>query len=142
MISKTNDRYLRYFHQKKSKLKTKILILFFFLYNLTSTSQNLQLKIIGKSTIETKIIDSIGYSTNRQNAKQIEEEINIVSTKLTRNGYINNQILEKKKEKDSSYTVKFSLEKKIENIHIYIGIKNHSLPVKLFETNQESIILT
>ncbi|WP_232727209.1 hypothetical protein [Flavobacterium sp. 1] len=96
---------------KKLKVKLKILILFFFLNYLTSESQTLQLKIIGKTSIETKIIDSIGYSIKKQNAKQIIEEINLVTKKLTELGYINNQILEEKKKMTAVILPNFHLKK-------------------------------
>ncbi|PKB17374.1 hypothetical protein [Flavobacterium sp. 5] len=122
-------------------MKSKILILFFLLTYLTSKGQTLQLKIIGNTSIETKIIDSIGYSKNQQSAKQLIEEINTVSKKLTEIGYINNQITEKNKDNDSIYTAKIYLEKRIKNIHIYIGIKKDPFLDNLFNTKQDSIIL-
>ncbi|MGQ7945336.1 hypothetical protein [Flavobacterium sp. WC2509] len=122
-------------------MKSKILILFFLLTYLTSKSQTIQLKIIGQTTFETKIIDSIGYSKEKQNTKQIIEEINTISKKLSETGYINNQLLDKIKENNSSYSAKISLGQKIKHIHIYIGAKNNSLPFNLFETNKDSITL-
>lgn len=109
---------------------------------LTSTSQTLQLKVIGKTTAETKIIDSIGYSTKHQNSKQTIEEINSIAKKLIESSYINTQIIEKKKENDSVYIAKLSLEKKIKNVHIYIGIKNNSFFTDFTNTKQDSIILS
>lgn len=129
------------FIKKKTKLKSTILILFFFLTYLTCKGQNLQLKIIGTTTIETKTIDSIGYSAKKQNVKQIIEEIDIISKKLTEIGYINNQILDKIKENDSIYTTKISLQKKIKSIHIYIGVKNDPFLGDLLETKKDSILL-
>nr|WP_315255221.1 hypothetical protein [uncultured Flavobacterium sp.] len=123
-------------------MKSKILILFFFLTYLTSKSQTIQLKIIGKTATETKIIDSIGYSTKQQNAKLIIEEINIVSKKLKEIGYINNQLLGEKKENDSAYIARISLEKRIKNIHIYIGIKNNLFLASYFDIKQDSIKLS
>ncbi|WP_394338651.1 BamA/TamA family outer membrane protein [Flavobacterium aquicola] len=108
---------------------------------MSSSAQNFQLHIIGKTTSETKIIDSIGYIQKHQSAKLIIEEINNISQKLKENGYINNQILEKKKENDSSFSAKISLGKRIKSIHIYIGIKNNLLLTNFFEQNQDSIIL-
>lgn len=108
---------------------------------MTSTSQTLQLKIIGKTKIETSIIDSIGYATKHQNTKQLIEEINSTRKKLSEVGYIENKILEEKKENDSSYTTIISLENKTKNIHIYIGIKNTSFIPNYFIINQDSIIL-
>jgi hypothetical protein len=123
-------------------VKSKILILFFFLTYLTSESQTIQLKIIGKDAAETKIIDSIRYSTKHQNARLVIEEINISRKKLKETGYINNQILEKKKENDTSYIAKISLEKQIKKVHIYIGVKNNSILANYFDTKQDSIKLS
>jgi hypothetical protein len=103
--------------------------------------QTFQLKIIGKTIFETSIIDSIGYTTNLQNTKQLIEEINSTRKKLSKNGYIENKILEKKKENDSTYTTTISLENKIKNIHIYIGIKKDVNYYNLFDTEQDSVIL-
>ena len=113
----------------------------FLIFGLSSSAQNSQLHITGKTTSETKTIDSIGYIQKHQSAKLIIEEINNISQKLKENGYINNQILEKKKENDSSFSAKISLGKRIKNIHIYIGIKNILLSANFFEQNQDSIIL-
>jgi hypothetical protein len=132
---------LRYFYQNKSKLKLKLFILISLLNYLTSNSQTIHLKIIGNSNIETKTIDSIGYTIKQQNTNVLFKEIDSINKKLSKIGYINNQILEKRKEKDSSYTVKISLGKKINFIHIYIGIKNYTFFDDLFETKQDSILL-
>ncbi|MBF4470213.1 hypothetical protein IRZ80_02305 [Flavobacterium sp. HJJ] len=127
--------------KKEIKLKSKILILLFFLLHLTSQSQTIQLKIIGKTPLETNTIDSISYSQKQQNVKTTIEEINILSRKLKDNGYINNQILEKNRENDSVFYAKISLGKRIKNIHIYIGKKNELILADFFETNQDSILL-
>jgi hypothetical protein len=109
---------------------------------MASISQTLELKIVGKNPFETKIIDSIGYTTKHQNTKQLIDEINFTRKKLSENGYIDNQILEKTKRNDSSYTTKISLENKIKSIHIYVGTKKDTYPIAdLFPTNQDSIIL-
>lgn len=142
MFITTNNRYLHYIYQKKTKLKSKIFILFFFLTYLTTQSQTIQLKIIGQTTIETKTIDSIGYKRNQQNPKQITEEINSLSKKLSEIGHINNLIVETKKENDSSYITKISLQKKIKNIHIYIGTKNKIYFNNLSNINHDTLILS
>ena len=111
------------------------------IFGLNSSAQNFQLQITGKTISETKTIDSIGYIQKHQSTKLIIEEINIISKKLKESGYINNQILEKKKENDSNYNAKISLGKRIKNIHIYIGIKKNLFLAELFEQNQDSIIL-
>lgn len=104
-------------------------------------SQTFQLKIIGKTKKETSIIDSTNYTTKHQSTKQLTEEINFTRKKLSEKGYIENQILEKKRENDSNFTTIISLGNKIKNIHIYIGIKKDIHPIDLLETNQDSIIL-
>lgn len=103
--------------------------------------QTFQLKIIGKTTIETATIDSIGYTAKHSNTKQLIDEINSTRKKLSENGYIENKILENRKENDSSYTTIISLENKIKNIHIYIGIKKELNSFDLLKKNQDSIIL-
>jgi hypothetical protein len=123
-------------------LKSKITILFFILNYLTCNSQNFQLIITGKTTIETKIIDSIGYASTQQNAKQAIQEIDTFTENLSKKGYIESQILEKKKENDSTYVAIISLGNKIKKIHIYIGIKNKQFPPDLFETNNDTIKLS
>jgi hypothetical protein len=123
-------------------LKFKILILILFLFNLTtSTGQTFQLKIVGKAKNETAIIDSIGYVTKHTNSKQLYEEINFARKRLSENGYIENQVLENKKENDTTYLAIFSLGNKIKNIHIYIGAKKDLNTLNLFLTNKDSIIL-
>jgi hypothetical protein len=128
--------------KKKKKLKTKILFLFITLYSLTIKSQIVELKIIGNSIHETKTIDSIGYFSKLSNLKQADDEITALRLKLTNIGYIYNKIVHKKKENDSLYLAQIVLEKKIKNIHIYIGITNKQIPLKLFDSKQDSIELT
>lgn len=84
-------------------------------------AQTFRLKINGNSTAENKTIDSLEYKNIHQNIKSIDNEINIISEKLYRIGYLENQIEEKNKISDSSYTVKFHLGEQIKTIHIYIG---------------------
>jgi len=140
MIIPIKNRYLHQPYLTKSKLKSKILILFL-LFHLTSMSQDFHLKIKGKTEIETKIIDSIGYNEIHQTTKQLITEINYTGKKLSEIGYIENQTLEKKKKNDSTYTAIISLGNKIKNIHIYIGIKKDFDFIPLLEKNQDSIFL-
>lgn len=109
---------------------------------MASIGQTLELKIIGNTTTETKIIDSLDYSTKHQNTKGLIDEINSTRRKLSNHGYIENQILEQTKRNDSSYTTKIALGSKIKNIHIYIGaIKNITPNIQLFPIQQDSIVL-
>lgn len=84
-------------------------------------AQTFRLKINGNSTAENKTIDSLQYKNIHQNIKSIDNEINIISEKLYKIGYLENQIEGKNKSSDSSYIVKFRLGEQIKTIHIYIG---------------------
>ena len=101
-------------------MKKLILFLFFF-FSFQSFGQNLYLKISGQTEAETKTIDSISYSKKHINAKSITEEMNNLSEKLKRFGFLENEILEIKKENDTIFHSNFKIGKKTKYIHIYIG---------------------
>jgi hypothetical protein len=126
---------------KKKFLKTKILLVVIFLFSLISRAQDLHLTIIGNTTTETKTIDSIGYILKHQNTKLIIEEINQLSKKLSQNGFIENQITETIKTNDSTYLTKISLGNREKYIHIYIGVKNRTNSLNLFDEKKDTLIL-
>ena len=86
-------------------------------------SQNFKLQIIGSFPIENKFIDSIKYNLSHTNIRSINEEVVSMSERLSKNGYLENQLLENTRTNDSSYTAKFSLGERIKIVHIYIGRK-------------------
>lgn len=99
-----------------------LLIFFLFLnFGLSCSAQNFQLRIIGSSDSETKIIDSLNYNSNHNNTKSIRDEIILISEKLSKTGFIENNLLNNIKAKDSNYVAKFSLGNRIKKLHIYIG---------------------
>jgi hypothetical protein len=122
-------------------LKTKILLVVIFLFGLISRAQDLHLTIIGNTTTETKTIDSIGYILKHQNTKFIIEEISQLSKKLSQNGFIENQITETIKTNDSTYLTKISLGNREKYIHIYIGVKNRTNSLNLFDEKKDTLIL-
>lgn len=136
-----NNRYLHLVLTKGIKLKSKIIILLALLSSLITKGQSFQLKITGNTPIETIIMDSIGYNTSHQNTKQVIDEINSLSNKLSKKGYIENKITEINKQNDSSYVAKISLNSKTKYIHIYIGIKKHLNLSHIFDTKQDTIVL-
>lgn len=136
-----NNRYLHLVLTKGIKLKSKIIILLALLSSLITKGQSFQLKITGNTPIETIIMDSIGYNTSHQNTKQVINEINSLSNKLSKKGYIENKITEINKQNDSSYVAKISLNSKTKYIHIYIGIKKHLNLSHIFDTKQDTIVL-
>jgi hypothetical protein len=104
-------------------------------------SQNFQLKIIGHSATEDKVIDSLKYNSIHANAKAIVDEVNSMSERLSKIGYIENQVLENTKENDSSYVAKFSLGERIKFIHIYIG-RNHEInDIVSLDKKKDTLIL-
>jgi hypothetical protein len=119
-----------------------LLILFLFLnFGLSCYAQNFQLRIIGNSESETKIIDSLNYTSKHKNPKSLNDEINRVSEKLSKIGYIENKILENTKTEDSSYTSKLRLGKKIKYIHIYIGRNIELKELITTDTKSDTIII-
>jgi hypothetical protein len=107
-------------------LKKLAFFLLFLSCGTAAVAQNFQLKIIGKTPLETKAIDSLGYNYLHTNAKAVADEVDAMFESLSKIGYIENQVLENTKQNDSSYVAKISLGKQIKRIHIYIGRKNLS----------------
>jgi hypothetical protein len=105
------------------------------------SAQNLYLKISGKSEIETKVIDSISYNKKHLNLKSVLDEANLTSEKLIKLGFIDNQILNKKKVNDSIFELDFSLGQKIKFIHIYIGKNSELKNLQIFESKNDTLIL-
>lgn len=88
---------------------------------LNCSAQNFRLKLIGCSEFENKVLDSLNYTSKHLNAKSITDELNLISDKLSKTGYIESQLIENRRENDSSYVAKISLGERIKSIHIYIG---------------------
>lgn len=118
-----------------------IYILLFLVLNVpNSFGQNFQLKLIGISAYENKVLDSLNYLTVHQNLKSINDEIKITTEKLTKIGYLENRFIENTKKNDSAYIAKFELRKKINFIHIYIG-DDKSHQSEFLEKKNETIKL-
>jgi hypothetical protein len=104
-------------------LKLTLYILFLSVA-LNTYSQNFYLKIRGTNKTETQIIDSLNYLTKHPDLKSIFEEINNSSQKLSKKGYLDNNILENNRINDSTYLTIINLKERTKYIHIYIGINN------------------
>lgn len=87
-----------------------------------SFAQNFHLQITGSSASENKHLDSLSYTSKHNNVKSLTNEINLFSEKLSKTGFIENEILQTIKENDSSFTSKFKLGERTKYIHIYIGM--------------------
>jgi len=103
--------------------------------------QNLHLKIVADSERESKIIDSIGYLKNHVNAKSVVDEANSFSEKLKRLGYLENQILENKKENDSTFLFRFQVGNRTDFIHIYIGRNSELQNLEILDKNKDTLTM-
>lgn len=101
----------------------KFLLFTFIFFYLNSFGQNLRLGIDAENEKAKKTVDSLNYKKEHQNAKSIIDEGNLVSDKLTKLGFIENEILETKKLNDSTFQFKFNVGKKTDYIYIHIGEK-------------------
>lgn len=122
MVRKTLDICIT-FIEIKNCLKNLILYILLLTFGLNCSAQNFHLKLTGKTISENKVLDSMNYLSKHQNIKSITDEIKLASDKLSKKGYIENQLEETIKENDSSYAAKFRLGERIKSIHIYIGTK-------------------
>lgn len=113
--------------------------IFLFLLSTYSYSQNFYLKISGSNKTENQIIDSINYNTKHPNVKSLNEEINIISKKLTKIGFLDNQPSETKQINDSTYSTTIDLKQRIKEIHIYIGA--NSILQDQLESKKDTLIL-
>ncbi len=102
-------------------MKSFVLFISILIVCWTTKAQKLHLEVFGISDIETKSIDSIGFSKIHINGKSITDEVDLLSEKLQKSGYIETQNLQQTKPNDSTFIFRFSLGKKINFIHIYIG---------------------
>jgi len=112
-----------------------------FYFGTNCFAQTYQLKIIGNSTSENKIIDSLKYNSVHTNVKAINDEVNTISERLSKIGYIENQVLENTKENDSIYTAKFRLGERIKSIHIYIGRNREINNIVSLDKKKDTLIL-
>lgn len=103
--------------------------------------QNLRLKITADSESENKKIDSIGYLKNHANAKSVVDEANSFSEKLKRLGYLENQILENKKDNDSTFLFRFQVGNRTNFIHIYIGRNSELQNLEILDQNKDTLTM-
>ncbi|WP_162835787.1 POTRA domain-containing protein [Psychroserpens mesophilus] len=81
-------------------------------------SQNLELKITGNDSTETKVIDSLGYEKKFKDYKSLQTETDSLTKRLLSIGYINSKLIELKKQHDSLFHAKFNLKTQFKSITI------------------------
>jgi hypothetical protein len=102
-------------------LKKSLLIYIVLLCAFTAKAQTLHAKFEGKTTAETKIIDSLTYKKEHVNAKSITNEAALLITTLQRQGYLESRETGSIKANDSLFIYTFSIGQKTKAIHIYTG---------------------
>lgn len=106
-----------------------------------ASAQEFQLKIIGQTDIETKIIDSIGYLLKHKNTKSIIDENGLFYEKLIRKGYTESQFIENFKPNDSTFGFRYNIGKKVNFIHIYISTAFQENLSNLYAVKNDTLIL-
>lgn len=120
----------------------RFLIIFIPLFCLKSFGQkNLYLKISGQNVSQTKTLDSIGYSKSFSNAKDIIDETKLVSEKLLKIGFLEQEILEYKKENDSTFLYLYNIGLKTKFIHVFIGKDFEDKNWSIYESKNDTLKL-
>ena len=118
-------------------MKKLLFFVLLFAFGRNVSAQQLYLKISGATEKESKLIDSIGYTTKHFNAKSVIDENNNFAERLIRIGLAENKNIENEKLNDSTFFFRYQLGSKTNFIHIYIGKEN----AELFDTKKDTLIL-
>ena len=100
-------------------MKRSLLIFILLFAFFKTNAQTLNLKIEGRTDTETKVIDSVSYKKLHDNVKSINTEADLLSGKLTRMGYLENNLLTSLKTNDSTFVYQYTLGSKTNSIQIY-----------------------
>lgn len=103
------------------------------------TGQNLHFVAAATDTDKTATIDSVGYPRMHPNLKSLTDAADALAEKLQRNGWIEAVIASSDKSNDSTYTYVYSLGRKIDFVHIYIG-RNPELKKLVFHSIKEDTL--
>jgi hypothetical protein len=99
------------------------------------------LKISGASELENKTIDSIGYTKKHSNVKGVFDEVQLVSVKLMKHGFIDTEILKNSKVNDSTFLFQIQLGNKTNFMHIYIGRNSTIKSLANFKSKSDTLIM-
>lgn len=98
---------------------SRIVILCLFLCCIgAAQAQDFYLKITSPSEKEQKTIDSLSYKAVHINPKAVVDEVNLLTEKLSKNGYLSSKVIQQRKANDSTFVFEFSLGQKIDFIQI------------------------
>ena len=119
----------------------KLLLFLTFLFCLNSYGQNFYLKINGASQKENNSIDSLSYNNKHASLQLLTNEVKLFSEKLSKAGYLESQLIDNKKQNDSTFSYSYRLGSKIDFIHIYIGkVKKEDASFLLSSKNDTIVI--
>ena len=94
-------------------------ILLFLIFVSDLQGQSLGLKIKAENNIKTSVIDSIGFKKTFQNYKSLQSELDTLTYKLTRLGYIDATIDSVSKLNDTLFKAHYLIGSKINKIQIH-----------------------
>lgn len=107
------------------KFTPYLFLLFLFCLNHGIFGQDFTLKIIGKDSLETNVLNSLSFQRKHSSEKSIYSSLDSIQNQLKREGYFTS-LIEGITHKKNDYTAKFSLGIKTEKVTITIpnSIKN------------------
>lgn len=118
-------------------MKNLFFLVLFFELSTSSFAQNFFIQAVGTTDKETKTLDSLKFKTIHLNQKSVNLELNLISEKLSKLGYVENTITENYKLKDSVLFVKFNLGLKVEYVHLRLNHKPQKLSNIIINDNLE-----
>ena len=122
-------------------MKRTLLLFLFIFISYSTEAQNSYLKISGASELENKTIDSIGYDKKHSNVKGVFDEVQLVSDKLMKHGFIDTEILKNSKVNDSTFLFKIQLGTRTNFVHIYIGRNSTLKSFANIESKSDTLIM-
>ena len=87
------------------------------------------------------MIDSLQYISKHDNLKTLTDEINKVSKKLLKIGFIENTVVSTDREGESNYTSKISLGIRVKYIHMHIGAITELKQILETGTKSDTLII-
>lgn len=107
------------------KINTSIILsIFFLLTSYYTEAQNISLNITGQDSLQSKIIDSIGYKKTFKDFKTLQLEVQSLTNKLQQLGYIELVTGDIKKIESQKFGLKLNLKQQFYTIYIY-NYKNY-----------------
>ncbi|TRX40071.1 BamA/TamA family outer membrane protein [Flavobacterium restrictum] len=122
-------------------MKSFAILITLFILSLPCNAQNFKLKITGITSTENQIIDSTKYISSLKNIKSVTDEITKTTQQLTKQGYLNNKVIQNTRENDSLFTVIIALGQQLQSSHIYIGINSEANKLLKLVQKSDTLIL-